>query len=195
MKESTADIDRKKTFRSFPHERRCLSILFVKRGAQNMCEPPLPLSETWNGNKHKRTLIKLRRQRRTWIWKQDTSGDQTRGDEKRTNCFNYFHESVQKRRSWCCNIHVIPFICRGSFQNVYLNISADSCGLSSFIISTLQHLALLFVLRNVSMLQSSLPLLSNNTIFAKLRTTWTRPFTQTTYFQVTVRCTRNAKIY
>ena len=64
-----------------------------------------------------------------------------------------------------------PFICRGAFQSVYLNISADSCRLSSFIISTLQHLALLFVFQNVSMLQSSLPLLSNNTIFAKLRTT------------------------
>lgn len=75
-----------------------------------------PLAETWNGNKPKRTRIRLRRQRLTWICKQDTSGDQTRDDEKRTNCFNYFHESVQKRCCCCCSIHVIPLYVVAPFR-------------------------------------------------------------------------------
>jgi hypothetical protein len=75
-----------------------------------------PPPETWKGNKHKRILIELRHQRLTWMWKQDTSGDRTRDDEKRTSYFNYFHESVEKRRSCCRSIHVFPLYVVAPFR-------------------------------------------------------------------------------
>lgn len=90
---------------------------FLLNVVSKVCvNPPPPPAETWEGNKHKRTRTKLRRQRLTWMWKQDTSGDQTRDDEKRTSCFNCFHESVQKRRSCCRSIHVIPLYVVAPFR-------------------------------------------------------------------------------